>query len=266
MSKSKAASPATMPTAATVGEFDDKMRGKLENIGGSKSDHFNSLLTRQVVDALWLKNSDPETRDKQLSAAIGAMIGIAPKDELEGMLAAQLLASHSAAMECYRRAMIGEQTFIGRAENLAQANKLSRTFATLIEALNRHRGKGQQTVRVEHVHVHAGGQAVVGVVGAPGGRDGRKSEGQGRAQIAHAPEQALRSPDTSRIALQSPARQNGRCRMHGGNSPGAPKGNSYALKHGRYTAEAIAERRRFAQLLRDMRGLVEMVQVVDGTP
>jgi hypothetical protein len=32
------------------------------------------------------------------------------------------------------------------------------------EALNRHRGKGQQKVTVEHVHVHAGGQAVVGMV------------------------------------------------------------------------------------------------------
>jgi ATP-dependent Lon protease len=33
---------------------------------------------------------------------------------------------------------------------------------------------------------------------------------------------------------------NGRCRLHGGMSPGAPKGNKNALKHGRYTAEAIA--------------------------
>ena len=54
---------------------------------------------------------------------------------------------------------------------------------------------------------------------------------------------------------------NGRCRMHGGRSPGAPKGNENAFKHGRYTAEAIAERREFAALLRDMKGLVE---VVDG--
>jgi hypothetical protein len=50
---------------------------------------------------------------------------------------------------------------------------------------------------------------------------------------------------------------NGRCRMHGGKAPGAPKGNSHALRHGRYTAEAIAERRKFAALLRDMKGLVE---------
>jgi hypothetical protein len=63
----------------------------------------------------------------------------------------QMIAAHNAAMECYRRAMIGEQTFEGRRENLAQANKLSRTYATMFEALNRHRGKGQQKVTVEHV-------------------------------------------------------------------------------------------------------------------
>ena len=60
--------------------------------------------------------------------------------------------------------MLGEQTFEGHRENLNQANKLSRTYATLLDALNRHRGKGQQKVTVEHIHVHAGGQAVVGVV------------------------------------------------------------------------------------------------------
>jgi hypothetical protein len=55
----------------------------------------------------------------------------------------------NAAMECYRRAMIGEQTFEGRRENLAQANKLSRTYAALLEALTRHRGKGQQNIHVD---------------------------------------------------------------------------------------------------------------------
>jgi hypothetical protein len=33
--------------------------------------------------------------------------------------------------ECYRRAMIGEQTLDGRRDNLSQANKLSRTYAVL---------------------------------------------------------------------------------------------------------------------------------------
>jgi hypothetical protein len=154
------------------------------------------------VQALWVKNSSAEERDKQLSATVAALMGIAPKDELEGMLAAQLVAAHNAAMECYRRAMIGEQSFEGRRENLTQANKLSRTYAALVEALNRHRGKGQQKVTVEHVHVHAGGQAVVGMVaasGQPGGGDASKVEEQPHAkQIAHAPEPAMPCPDESR--------------------------------------------------------------------
>jgi len=50
---------------------------------------------------------------------------------------------------------------------------------------------------------------------------------------------------------------NGRCRMHGGMSPGAPKGNKNAFKHGHYTAEAIATRRKFAKLLRDARALAK---------
>lgn len=180
--------------------------GELKSIGGSQSDRWNSVLANQAMQALWLKNSSPEERGNQLSATVAALIGIAPKDELEGMMAAQLVAAHNAAMECYRRAMIGEQTFEGRRENLAQANKLSRTYAALLEALNRHRGKGQQKVTVEHVHVHAGGQAVVGMVamppGQPGGGDRSNLEEQPHAkQIAHASEPAMPCPDAERDAV-----------------------------------------------------------------
>ena len=112
------------------------------------------------------------------------------------MLGAQLLASHNAAMECYRRAMIREQTFEGWRENLNQANKLSRTYATLLEALNRHRGKGQQKVTVEHVHVHSGGQAIVGNV-EPGGGVPPKSKDQPHA-LEHAPSQTLPSANPAR--------------------------------------------------------------------
>jgi hypothetical protein len=118
------------------------------------------------------------------------------------MMAAQLIAAHSAAMECYRRAMIGEQTLEGRRENLNQANKLTRSFAVLLDALNRHRGKGQQKVTVEHVHVHSGGQAIVGSVETPGGGASSKLEEQPHAKsIAHAREPALRGTDTTREPL-----------------------------------------------------------------
>ena len=137
-----------------------------------------------------------------MNATIAALVGIGPKDELEGMMGAQLIAAHNAAMECYRRAMISEQTFQGRSENLSQANKLSRTFTLLLDALNRHRGKGQQKVTVEHVHVHAGGQAIVGTVEAPGGGDSTKTEEQPHArQITHALEQEMRCEDPAREAV-----------------------------------------------------------------
>lgn len=58
---------------------------------------------------------------------------------------------------------------------------------------------------------------------------------------------------------RSPAMTNGRCRMHGGKSPGAPLGNSFARKHGRYSAEAFARRRELATLLRNMRELLAEV-------
>lgn len=145
--------------------------GKLRAIGGSGSDEFNRVIADQAVQSLWLAHTDKEGRDKLRSAALATLVSIAPKDEIEGMLAAQMIAAHSASMECYRRAMIPEQSHEGRQSNLSHAGKLSRTYIQLLEALNRHRGKtGQQKVTVEHVHVHAGGQAVVGTVEArPGG-------------------------------------------------------------------------------------------------
>jgi hypothetical protein len=51
------------------------------------------------------------------------------------------------------------------------------------------------------------------------------------------------------------AMTNGRCRMHGGMSPGAPKVNRNAYKHRRYTADAIANRREITPLLRAMKAL-----------
>ena len=58
---------------------------------------------------------------------------------------------------------------------------------------------------------------------------------------------------------QSPAMANGRCRMHGGTSPGAPIGNANAREHGHYTAEAMAQRRELAALLRAIKELARKV-------
>jgi len=50
-----------------------------------------------------------------------------------------------------------------------------------------------------------------------------------------------------------------RCRMHGGApGSGAPRGNKNALKHGRYTREAIEERQQLRALLRQSRSLIQL--------
>lgn len=54
-------------------------------------------------------------------------------------------------------------------------------------------------------------------------------------------------------ACASPAMANGRCRMHGGPSPGAPIGNQNAFKHGFRSTAAVAERRYLAGLLREVK-------------
>jgi hypothetical protein len=201
MSANQPAADNKKVTTVVVDNPDD-FKGTLKRIGGSRSDHWNNVLINQAARTLWIKHSDEETQDQQRSATVAALIGIGPKDELEGMIAAQLLAAYNAAMECYRRAMLGEQTFEGRRENLSHANKLSRTYAVLLDALNHHRGKGQQKVTVEHVHVHSGGQAVVGMVETQGGGSQPKSKEQPHA-IAFAPDIEMPSANPARSTVPS---------------------------------------------------------------
>jgi glucans biosynthesis protein len=57
------------------------------------------------------------------------------------------------------------------------------------------------------------------------------------------------------------ARGKKRCRMHGGApGTGAPRGNKNALRHGRFTREAIEERRQLQALLRQSRKLVQQIE------
>jgi len=59
---------------------------------------------------------------------------------------------------------------------------------------------------------------------------------------------------------RSPAMPNGRCRMHGGKSPGAPKGKANGnYRHGRFTCEAIERRRDLNALIRMMSHAAEEV-------
>jgi len=163
---------------------------------GSEDQNFSRNLIHQAVLA---QCPDYSASDEQIGATLAAMAAMQPADALEGMFGAQLTAIHNAAMECYRRAAIDGQNFHGWREALTQGTKLSRTFAALSEALDRRRGKGQQQrITVEHVHIHSGGQAIVGSVSS-GARGHQELEEQSHATraIAHEPSIPLRSPDAA---------------------------------------------------------------------
>ena len=178
----------------------------LKRIGGSNRDLFNKDIITATLECLWAPaGQSEEQRRRQYEAATVALMAYHPADEIEAMIAAQAIAMHSASMECSRRAMIPEQPHeVAQGFRKAAANS-SRTFIELVTALDRKRGKGgQQRVTVEHVHVHSGGQAIVGTVtpGALGGGGGvpRKTEAEPRVsppELAH---------DTSLSAVIAPLR------------------------------------------------------------
>ncbi|QTH20814.1 hypothetical protein HRJ34_21200 [Rhizorhabdus wittichii] len=137
--------------------------------------------------------------DVAVNAALAMIQAIGPKDELEAALAVQMAAAHALSLKA--------AGWANRTENIVAATaggnlsvKMMRTFTAQIEALARLRGKGQQTVRVEHVTVQPGAQAIVGDVHQhlPGGGGGSKeSKDQAHEQTTDAPIAALRRPDQS---------------------------------------------------------------------
>ena len=138
----------------------------LQQVFGTISTDFAGMMLGELADAVMF---DRDTIDeKTLNGVLGALHGINPGDEVEGMLAAQMVATHRAAMECLRQAQVPGQTFEGRDMNLRHATKLTRTYTMQVESLKRYRSKGEQRVVVQHQHVNVTAeQAAVQVNGTP---------------------------------------------------------------------------------------------------
>ena len=154
----------SVPSSRVPARFERGMK----DVGGSEFALPNTTRLAQAMNSTWKRDDSDEALATSKESTILTLMGIDPQDDLEGMLAAQMLAVHNATMECFRRAMVEDQHFDHRERNLNFANKLSRTFTMQVEALQRYRGKGQQKVTVEHVHIHSGANAVIGSV-TPGG-------------------------------------------------------------------------------------------------
>ena len=104
-----------------------------------------------------------------VNAALAMIEAAAPKDEIEGALAVQMACTHTAAMAVISRLGNGYPGEGRVAAFGSAAARLLRAYTCEVELLRRLRHGGRQYVRVEHVHVNDGAQAVIGNVGAPTG-------------------------------------------------------------------------------------------------
>lgn len=156
-----------------------------------------------------VRSKQGETPDElQTNSVIAAVAAVEPQNEVEGMLAVQMAATHEVAMEMLSRAKVASSTdHLERYGTLA--TKLLRTYTTQIEALSKLRRGGAQKVTVEHVHVYEGGQAIVGNVNGnrsralPGGGDRHESGHQphaltGSAALALQADPSMLRPDAGR--------------------------------------------------------------------
>ena len=155
-------------TAETEGELgiSPSRAAELARTFGTSNQNLCLELLVQVARASPQEPHDPEGR-----YLLAALNGIGPRDTIEGMLATQMVAGHNLAMQLVAQAAVPGQPLKVVETCLNLAEKLKRTFVAQVEALDRHRGKGEQNMNVEQVHIHAGAQGIVGPVSHPSSFD-----------------------------------------------------------------------------------------------
>jgi hypothetical protein len=141
---------------------------KLNDTFGTETSESAFLLLSQVAQVASASHGGvDETVTNQM---VSLLNGIKPRDNVEAMLAAQMVATHKLAMDCASSAHQKDQPIKFADMRINQMTKLTRSFTTQMAALDKYRGKGQQKMTVEHVHINDGGQAVIGNVEGGGGR------------------------------------------------------------------------------------------------
>ena len=146
------------------GEGENWWRRLNKALGTTSSDFVNASLFQIQAAA---RSPWGGISELAMNAALAVIEAAAPKDEIEGALAVQMACTHTAAMAVLARldAALGTEQRVAAFGSTAA--RLMRAYATQVEVLRRLRNGGRQFVRVEHVYVNDGGQAVIGNVKKP---------------------------------------------------------------------------------------------------
>ena len=141
-----------------VAQREQNSTPRLKAIGGGETDSWNRRIGQRLGGAL--PDSHLPNFVEAARASLDGLIGIKPTGPIEGMIAAQIIAAHEAAMHLRQLAWHPDQSFVVQTRYLELAEKAARTMAMLTERLDQHRGYGQQQITVKHITVNAD-QAVV---------------------------------------------------------------------------------------------------------
>jgi hypothetical protein len=195
--------------------------------GETLSDEFVDEMLTRLVTALAPGPWDV-LEAATLNAAIALIASVKPQTELEALLAVQIAATGFASLKFLQLGQRHlEDAYI---EDGGYGTRLLRLQLELIQALDKHRrGRrgNKQTVEVRHVHIHPGGQGVVGIINSLNtdldSSPGLESK-HDATQIAHAPEFTLRSPNAEPEVVPSASDAERSMPDARGNVPGSTEG------------------------------------------
>jgi hypothetical protein len=136
--------------------------GRLKKALGTTSSDFVSASLLQLQAAAQFPGSG--VSEIGINAALAQIEGFAPQNEVEAALAVQMACTHAAAMSILAKFENGQGPVQQTVRLASAVARLLRAFTTQFEAYRRLRRGGDQYVRVEHVHISEGGQAVIGNV------------------------------------------------------------------------------------------------------
>jgi len=131
-------------------------------LSGTENATLARWLASQVAGCQSFPRGMPaEECNERASAALAALEEIRPGDALEGLLGAQMVATHSAGLEMMQRAMARGQDGPKIERQTSQAVRLLGLFARQLDLLARQRGRQRRKVSIEHERIDEDGRLSV---------------------------------------------------------------------------------------------------------
>jgi hypothetical protein len=136
-----------------------------EAFGNTLSNEFVDVILGKLAEALRPGPWD-QLEEATLNAALAIITSMQPQTELQALLAVQIIATGFSGLRLLRQS---QQHMTEPYIDLygPYAIKLLRLQSEMIKTFDRYRRGSKQTVEVRHVHIHSGGQGLVGIVNPP---------------------------------------------------------------------------------------------------